>query len=433
MFLLSEKKITLSFSLNFSVLLAAILFIFNTANAQYRDKDRLRQFSSDKLEQTQQQELAKRIQQRADQQLVLQALEKEIDPVSYVVGPGDRFQLNIWGPSSGEFSAPLIVTPEGKLIIPTVGTIDVKNQSLVEVQHAAKQACEAKYDLRSTNISINLTQLRSIRVHVYGEVNTPGSFVGTPVDRISSFIQQAEDWTEWAVERRVEVRHTDGTADTLDMYKLYNDGDLQQDPFARGGDVIYFPRLELTGKKAFVEGEVPLPGPHQIAKNESAIEFLYRVQAIQRQADLNEIYLQRGNQPPGRLDLFGNGTNGDKHLNANDLQVEDGDRFLITDKKDRVYVHGAVQNPGSYPYLVGYKAIDYVGFAGGTQNMAGLSKIKIIHRDSEKTEKGGEKDVSGGDTIIVPVSTRSNISQYLSIVSQVATLLIAASAVGILK
>jgi len=65
--------------------------------------------------------------------------------------------------------------------------------------------------------------------------------------------------------------------------------------------------------------------------------------------------------------------------------------------------------------------------------MAGLSKTKIIRSDTGKTEKGLDKQVRVGDTLIVPVAARSTITQYLSIVSQIATILIAASAVGVIK
>lgn len=367
---------------------------------------------------------------QAQQQALQQAIERPIDPASYIVGPGDVLKINFWGPASDDigFSSP--ITPEGKLIIPTVGALDVIDKTLQLVQDEIRRACETKYDPKSISVTAYLIQLRSVRAHVYGEVNSPGSFAGVAIDRVSSFIQLAGGWTNWADERRIELRYASGKVDTLDMFELYFEGDLRQDPCLQGGEVIYVPRIELTDKTVFVEGRVGRAGPHQIAKDESVMDFVRRVNALQHGADLNDIFLVRRNQAPIRLDFFGAAANGN---NVRHLLMEDGDRLIARGGSNLVYVHGAVKNPGSFPYLEGYKAADYVGLAGGTQEMSKLASTQIIRRDTGKTEKGMDKDVRQGDTVIVPIATRNAISQYLLIVSQVATILIAASAVGVIK
>ncbi len=398
----------------------AVLLLLVSANlltGQSKGKD---------MPQIDEKELAKYLQKQSEQRPLPQAIEGAVDPATYRVGPGDVLRISFWGPSSDDNSISASVTPEGKLIIPSVGSIDVNNKTLEAVRAQVKAACETKYDPRSISVTTDLTQLRLVRAHILGEVQTPGSFIATAVDRISYFIQQAEGWTDWADERRVEVRHADGTADTLDMYKLYHHGDLSQDPHVRGGDVIYVPHIELSGKTVFLEG-VGGPGPHQIAEDETALEMLYRVKAIQRWTDLDKIYLQRGSQPPTPLRLVNNGADG---LAAGDIELENGDRLVVTSLKGNVYVHGAVKNPGNVPYVEGYKAADYIGFAGGTQDMADLKNVRIIHIDTGRTDKGGESEVKRGDTIIVPIAGRVKLAQYLLIVSQVATLIIAVAAVS---
>ncbi len=370
-------------------------------------------------------QLAKYLQKQSEQRPQPQAIEGAIDPATYRVGPGDVMRISFWGPSTEDNSISASVTPEGKLIIPSVGTIDVNNKTLEAVRAEVKAACETKYDPRNISITTDLTQLRLVRAHILGEVKTPGTFNATAVDRISYFIQQAEGWTEWADERRVEVRHLDGTVDTLDMYKLYHYGDLSQDPYVRGGDVIYVPRIKLSGKTVFLDG-VGEHGPHQIAEGETALELLQRVKAIQRWTDLHNIYLVRGSEPPVRLHLLGN--NPDGHA-AETFKLQNGDRLVVTSLKSNVYVHGAVKNPGNFPFVNGYKAADYVGFAGGTQEMTKLKNVEVFHVDTGKIDKGGDSEVMRGDTIIVPSAARVRLSQNLLIFSQVATMIIASAAV----
>lgn len=375
-------------------------------------------------------ELAKYLQLESQQQQAMrQALEGAVDPASYIVGPGDLFTINFWGMASEASSIAAAVTPEGKLIIPTVGALDVIDRPLQLVQEEIRRACEGKYDPSKIRVTAHLTGMRLVRAHVYGEVATPGSYAATALDRVSYFLQQAGGWTQWSDERNVEIRHRDGSVDTLDMYKLYHEGDMSQDLYVRGGDVIYVPRIELTDQTVFVEGAVTMPGPHRIMRDETVVDFLYRVKALSRWSDFNEIFLLRKNQAPLRLSFFGDGA---ARANAHSLHMEHGDRVLVTGSRS-VYVHGAVKNPGSFPFVAGYKAMDYVGLAGGMQDMGNLASVKVIHRDTGKVEKGADSEVKAGDALIVPVSLRTKVSQYLLIASQIATILIAASAVGVIQ
>ncbi len=380
----------------------------------------------------------------------LGAVETAIDPAAYHVGPGDVLAINLWGLFDEQPALNIPITPEGKLLIPSIGALDVNKLSLQQVQEAVRRACAEKFNAKTISATAHLTQVRQVRVHVYGEVEMPGSFIGTAVDRVSYFLEQAGGSTQWADESRVEVRRADGRVEVLNLSQVYQKGELGQNSFVQGGEVIYVPRIELSGKTVFVDGEVELPGPHQIVQNESAEGFLHRIKALDRTADLNAIYLYRKNQAPVHLSFLNldksanaqasngdaehkPGTNGLAYVTAQNQPLQDGDRILITRIKEYVYVHGAVKNPGSFPFVVGYKAGDYVGLAGGTAEMASLSGVKVIHPETGKTEKGATREVHRGDTILVPTSGRNKLSQYVGIASQFATLIIAASAVGLVK
>jgi len=402
------------------------------------------------FEKHEQKEKLEAVKPKLPQTTLLAAVETAIDPATYRVGPGDVLTINLWGLFDDQPALNTPITPEGKLLIPTIGALEVNHLSLQQVQEAVRLACAEKYIAKTISVTAHLTQVRQVRVHVYGEVQTPGSFIGTALDRVSHFLEQAGGGTEWADENRVEVRHADGRIEVLNLSQVYQKGELAQNLFVQGGDVIYVPRIELEGKTVFVEGEIALPGPHQFALNETAENFLHRIKALDRTADLHAIYLFRKEQPPVHLsflnkDVYANtpasngsaehkrGTNGLAYVAAQNQQLQDGDRILITRIKEYVYVHGAVKSPGNFPFVVGYKAADYVGLAGGTAEMASLNGVKILHAETGKTEKGATREVHRGDTILVPTSGRNQLTQYVGIASQLATLLIAASAIGLVN
>src|SRR5262245_43963751 len=60
--------------------------------------------------------------------LTTTALESSVDPTQYKVGPGDQLLISIWGQVNQQF--PVMISPEGILLIPTVKSIDVRDLSL---------------------------------------------------------------------------------------------------------------------------------------------------------------------------------------------------------------------------------------------------------------------------------------------------------------
>jgi protein involved in polysaccharide export with SLBB domain len=63
---------------------------------------------------------------------VTQVLESELEAENYIVGPGDLFKVSIFGQIESEFS--FQVLPEGKVVIPTIGEIEVGNLNLSEAK-----------------------------------------------------------------------------------------------------------------------------------------------------------------------------------------------------------------------------------------------------------------------------------------------------------
>ncbi len=376
----------------------------------------------------------------------LQAVETAVDPNTYQVGPGDVFTISFWGPVFPEPLLVVPVTPEGELIIPTVGGLPVGGQTLAQAQAAVSRACAEKYNANMVRATAHLSQVRLVRVHVYGEVKDPGAFIASAAERVSACLQRAGGLTEWADDSQIEIRYADSTSRVLDLTRLYQQGDLAQDPYLQGGEVIYVLRLPLTHDVVFVEGAVPRPGPHRWLANESLPDFLHRVKALDRQTDLTEVVLLRQHQAPLHLSFFenvaepSNGStmgNGDAvHGNhgtsstassvaAQTLQLQAGDRIVVAELKEFVYVHGAVRVPGSYPFVTGYKVADYIGLAGGTMETANLKSAKVFHRENGASEKGADKEVQRGDIIAIPTSTRKTFGDYLTFLTQAATITLA--------
>jgi len=132
----------------------------------------------------------------------IQALEETVNPDEYLVGPGDLFYVNITG--EGYLPSAIVVSPEGKMIVPSVATFDVANKTLTDVKTMVSEEGKKKYKSNSL-VQANLVQMRNMRVHVLGEVETPSTYMAQPIDRISVMIERAGGITDWADERQVSV------------------------------------------------------------------------------------------------------------------------------------------------------------------------------------------------------------------------------------
>lgn len=353
----------------------------------------------------------------------LQALETAIDPEKYLVGPGDLFYINVWG--EADFEAPVMVTPEGKIIIKTIGILDVAGKTLNDVKQLIYEQGKKKYKL--TDITATLVQMRSIRVHVLGEVEAPGTYLAQPVDRVSVMVERAEGLSDWANDRAIEIHRKDGTQEIVDLVQFTQNGNLESNPFVRGGDVIYVPPINLSKRTVTLEGVLAKSGVYQILDGETVRDFLTRVRALTRKVDVSEMYLIRSAEGDDtkeviKLDLYteslDNGT-------LNDIELEDGDIIYAPTKRDYVYVAGAVQMAGSYPYYPGFTAIDYAGMAGGTSELGKIKGIKVLHIRDNTTEKGPGSRVERGDTVVVPRALRRKVGEYLSLATGIATLIFA--------
>ncbi|MBN1348199.1 SLBB domain-containing protein [candidate division KSB1 bacterium] len=352
-----------------------------------------------------------------------QAIETAIDPDEYIVDAGDVFSINVWGRDGMEF--PSQVTPEGNLIIGTVGSIRVSGKTLTEVKQAVREAGEKKYKLEK--ITANLIQLRVFRIHITGEVRKPGAYVAQAVDRVYTLIEDAEGITAWGNEREVQIRHKENSVDTLDLFNYKKLGSLEQNIFVQNGDVIYVPPLQLTEKTVTLAGRATQRGIHQILPNETLKNFLLRVNAFYNQdLDVENIYVVRADEQRKEhyifIDLMGSARKSEHPELVDDLLLKDGDKIFLPSLKSDVYVHGAVQTPGAYIFNAGYTARDYVGIAGGTIEMGKMENIKVIHIRTKKIEKGPDIQIERGDTIIVPISFRRQFTDYLQILSSFATL-----------
>ncbi len=349
--------------------------------------------------------------------LLEEAFEQAIDPEKYIVGPGDYFSITLFDNIQERLD--ILVTPEGMLIIPKIGSIKVDKLTLDRTKSLVKKAALKKYKL--SKISVSLIKLRKIRVHVTGKVLTPGTFVVTPIDRVSDLISRAGGLSHFAYVQDLIIKHINSKETHIDYSLFQVNGDLSQNPLLCGGDIIVVPTIDYSKMLVKVEGNLRSPGFYSLKNNEYLSDFLNRHNLLRNSQQIKKVNIKRANGGNIIVDL----TESEKHQTI----LKNGDILILPIDVQYIYVSGAVQKPGQYPYIMNLQAKDYVGRAGMTDNAASINSIKIRHAATGIVEKGGNTRVFAGDIVEVPLRTSKRLSEYLQLAGQIATIIIAIVAI----
>ena len=226
---------------------------------------------------------------------LIQTYVETISQSSYILGPGDVLQFNMFGQPE-LFTAPTRVLVDGTVSLPFVGRVPVAGKSLQQSQQDITALYTRFY--KRPNITITLTQPRTRLLGISGEVRRPGTYQIPGADQIptvTDLIRLAGGTNQSADLTRVEVRRPrlkgPDQIISLNLLRLLEEGDLGQNLDLRDGDTVLIPasnqldipKSALLADASFaaersepiniaVIGEVYRPGPHTIRPGSSVIE-----------------------------------------------------------------------------------------------------------------------------------------------------------------
>ncbi len=351
-----------------------------------------------------------------------------VDPYTYTLGPGDVLTLVLKGRVN--YVQNLMVNPNGFCVIVLgnlrgelsglfwVDTIYVKDRVLKAVEDEVR--LRVNKIIPGVEVCLFVSTVRTISVHVVGEVHAPGEYKLTPLHRVLDAINMAYPKAN-ASFTEVVVKRKDGDSLVVNLMDYGRYGDITQNPFVRDEDIIVVQPckrwVKVIGEMAAYAEEskpvqrlypgemtVPIELPSkaeaaivELNKNDRLKDVILRTGSITPWADLKHVHIIRGREvlPADvyRLLVYND--------TSQNLPLEHGDIIVIPSLPHEVGVEGEVKSPGTFPYIAGATVDYYIAAAGGLTERAHTKGIKV-KRGREYIPCNADLKIEPGDIIYVP-------------------------------
>lgn len=339
------------------------------------------------------------------------AMDGPVDPNEYHVGPGDVIGVNIWSASPVEHQ--LTIGPEGVLLIPSVGAIDLRGKTLKQAKDDIASATTKKYP--KAEISVTLLSPRKVSVQISGMVINEGMFELYSVQRVDQLIEEANKLPstaitkkfydvdlQWqrrnATQRYITVRRRDGTVIRADLVCYYLHGDGRWNPYLMEGDKVFLAPRTDEDNRIGVFGGVLRNGSVEYVRGDSLTDLIALGLDFKPNARTDAAILTRLSPDGNHMDSMGVDLLAIRDGRAPNVALNPGDRLVVPEERDprtgnACSVDGEVVHPGTYPITRSTTRLsDVIRAAGGITPGANLKAAVLLRARISPLELPEEYD-----------------------------------------
>jgi polysaccharide export outer membrane protein len=157
---------------------------------------------------------------------------------SYLIGPEDLVQVSVW--NNEALSRVVPVRPDGMISLPLLNDVPAAGRTPLELrQQLAKRLAEF---IPSPEVSVIVTEVRSFKVSVLGQVQKPGRYDLKNRATVLDVLAMAGGFTEFAGRSKITVLRNDGRFPRRIPFNYDKVGDgTQPNVLVRPGDVVLVP------------------------------------------------------------------------------------------------------------------------------------------------------------------------------------------------
>ncbi|MDR6786126.1 protein involved in polysaccharide export with SLBB domain [Pedobacter africanus] len=302
-------------------------------------------------------------------------------PKGYVIGPDDKLLIDLTGDNEASYN--LQVSPEGVINLQYVGRIAVGGLTIDQATSKIRSAMGKTYpSLRSgrTNVSINLGNIRSIKVVLTGQVTKPGTYTLSSLATVYNALYASGGPSQNGSFRKIQLIRGNKVVSTIDVYDFLLRGIQQNNLRLQDQDVINVPVYDT---RVEILGEIKNAALFEVVNGENLKDVIGFAGGFTPQAYTAKIKsFQNTDKERKIIDISADEfatyapRNGDKYVVEAIL-----DRF-----QNRVEILGAVFRPGLYELGSGLTLKGLITKADGLTEDAFLNRGYINRLNADNTQ-----------------------------------------------
>jgi len=159
-----------------------------------------------------------------------------VDQEKYQIGTEDLLFIRVW--REPDFTLPVAVRPDGKITMPLIGEVQAAGQSPLQFTATLKQLL-AQF-LNNPDVSVFVTEVRSKKFYIDGEMNRPGWFALVTPTSVLEALSRGGGFREFANTKKIRVLRG-GEIRHFNYKEVTNGKHLEQNIAVENGDHIIVP------------------------------------------------------------------------------------------------------------------------------------------------------------------------------------------------
>ena len=291
-------------------------------------------------------------------------------PSDYLLGPGDKLEINYYGTEN--ISEETYIKRNGNVVLPKIGPVSLAGLTFSEAKNLMENKVEST--LIGTNISVSITELRSISVYLLGEAYKPGLYTMSALSSISNALFVAGGVNQQGSLRNIEIRRDNEIIGNYDFYDFLLKGIIDNETRLQDGDIIFVPFIENTVE---IGGAFKRPATYEFLAGETIEDainlaggFDFNVPPSAK-IEISSINKRDFNREISFLE------NSKQSL---ERELNNGDSINISFSPDAysrtITLSGEFKKPGVYSFKQGEKILDIINRAGGYSKEGGERKTR---------------------------------------------------------
>jgi protein involved in polysaccharide export with SLBB domain len=164
---------------------------------------------------------------------------------NYVLGPGDRVSITIWGFVEGSVQS--IIDQDGNVFIPQVGPIRLAGTRAGDIQRVVESEVRRVY-AQQVQVYATVLSTGSLGVFVTGYVRLPGRHLGAASESVIDYLARAGGVDPGRGSfRNIVVRRGGRDVARIDLYNFLLNGTLPQISLQQGDTIVVAAQGALVG------------------------------------------------------------------------------------------------------------------------------------------------------------------------------------------